>query len=322
MKAIQVLKPGGPEVLTLADLPVPQPKPNEALIKIAASGVNFIDVYFREGRYPAPLPFVDGQEGAGVVTQAGSEVKSLKPGDRVAWTGVLGSYAEYAVVPADRLIKVPDGVDDRHAAAAMLQGMTAHYLTHSTYPLKKGETALIHAAAGGMGLLLVQMAKNIGVRVIGTAGSEEKASLAREAGADEVILYNQRDFEAETKRLTDGKGVDVVYDGVGQSTFEKDFNVLRPRGHLVLFGGASGAVPPFDPMKLTQKGSLFLTRPSLAHYIATREELEWRANDVLNMISSGKLKLRISRTYKLEEAAQAHRDLEGRKTTGKLLLIP
>lgn len=322
MKAIQVLKPGGPEALTLADLPVPQPKPNEALIKVAASGVNFIDVYFREGRYPAPLPFVDGQEGSGVVTQAGSEVKSLKPGDRVAWTGVLGSYAEYAVVPVDRLIKVPDGVDDRHAAAAMLQGMTAHYLTHSTYPLKKGETALIHAAAGGMGLLLVQMARNIGVRVIGTAGSEEKASLAREAGADEVILYNQQDFEAETKRLTDGKGVDVVYDGVGQSTFEKDFNVLRPRGYLVLFGGASGAVPPFDPMKLTQKGSLFLTRPSLAHYIATREELEWRANDVLNMISSGKLKLRISRTYKLEEAAQAHRDLEGRKTTGKLLLIP
>jgi NADPH2:quinone reductase len=322
MKAIQVLKPGGPEALTFTDLPVPQPKPNEALIKVAASGVNFIDVYFREGRYPAPLPFVDGQEGAGVVTQAGSEVKSIKPGDRVAWTGVLGSYAEYAVVPADRLIKVPDGVDDRHAAAAMLQGMTAHYLTHSTYPLKKGETALIHAAAGGMGLLLVQMARNIGVRVIGTAGSEEKASLAREAGADEVILYNQQDFEAETKRLTDGKGVDVVYDGVGQSTFEKDFNVLRPRGHLVLFGGASGAVPPFDPMKLTQKGSLFLTRPSLAHYIATREELEWRANDVLNMISSGKLRLRISLTYKLEEAAQAHRDLEGRKTTGKLLLIP
>jgi NADPH:quinone reductase len=322
MKAIQVLKPGGPEALTLADLPVPQPKPNEALIKIAASGVNFIDVYFREGRYPAPLPFVDGQEGAGVVTEVGSEVKSLKPGDRVAWTGVLGSYAEYAVVPTDRLIRVPDGVDDHHAAASMLQGMTAHYLTHSTYPLKKGETALIHAAAGGMGLLLVQMARNIGARVIGTAGSEEKASLAREAGADEVILYNQQDFEAETKRLTDGKGVDVVYDGVGQSTFEKDFNVLRPRGYLVLFGGASGAVPPFDPMKLTQKGSLFLTRPSLAHYVATREELEWRANDVLNMISSGKLKLRISRAYKLEEAAQAHRDLEGRKTTGKLLLIP
>ncbi|HLY99874.1 MAG TPA: quinone oxidoreductase [Candidatus Angelobacter sp.] len=322
MKAIQVLQPGGPDALTLADLPVPQPKPNEALIKVAASGVNFIDVYFREGRYPAPLPFVDGQECAGVVTQAGSEVKSLKPGDRVAWTGVLGGYAEYAVVPEDRLIKIPHGVDDQQAAAAMLQGMTAHYLTHSTYPLKKGETTLIHAAAGGMGLLLVQMAKNIGARVIGTAGSEEKARLAREAGADEVILYNQQDFETETKRLTNGKGVDVVYDGVGQSTFEKDFDVLRPRGYLVLFGGASGAVPPFDPMKLTQKGSLVLTRPSLAHYIATREELEWRANDVLNMIASGKLKLRISRTYKLEEAAQAHRDLEGRKTTGKLLLIP
>jgi NADPH2:quinone reductase len=322
MKAIQVQKTGGPEVLTLVDLPVPKPKANEAVVKISAIGVNFIDVYFREGRYPSPLPFVDGQEAAGTVGEVGSDVKSLKPGDRVAYTGVIGSYAEYAAVPADRLVRVPDKITDQQAAAAMLQGMTAHYLVHSTYPLKKGETTLIHAAAGGMGLLLVQMAKNIGARVIGTAGSEEKAKLAREAGADEVILYTQQDFEEETKRLTGGKGVHVVYDGVGKTTFEKGLNILVPRGYMVLFGGASGAVPPFDPIRLTQKGSLFLTRPSLGHYIATREEMEWRANDVLNMISQGKLKLRIGHTYKLEEAQQAHRDLEGRKTTGKLLLIP
>ncbi len=322
MKAIQVSKTGGPEVLTLVDLPVPTPNPNEAVVKITAIGVNFIDVYFREGRYPAPLPFIDGQEAAGMVTALGSEVKSLKVGDRVAYTAVQGSYAEYAAVPADRLVKVPDGVDDRQAAAAMLQGMTAHYLVHSTYPLKKGETALIHAAAGGVGLLLVQMAKDLGVRVIGTAGSPEKAKLAKEAGADETILYNEQDFEAETKRLTEGKGVHVVYDGVGKSTFDKDLNVLRPRGYLVLFGGASGPVPPFDPIKLSQKGSLFLTRPSLLHYILTRQELEWRAGDVFNMIRSGKLKLRIQHIYKLEDAAQAHRDLEARKTTGKVLLIP
>ncbi len=322
MKAIQVAKTGGPEVLTLVDIPAPTPKPNEALVKISAIGVNFIDVYFREGRYPAPLPFVDGQEAAGVVTEIGSEVKLLKVGDHVAYTGVLGSYAEYAVIPADRLVKVPSGVDDRQAAAAMLQGMTAHYLLYGSYPLKKGETALIHAAAGGMGLLLVQMAKNIGARVIGTAGSAEKAKLASEAGADEVILYNDQDFETETRRLTDGKGVHVVYDGVGKTTFEKDFKVLRPRGYLVLFGGSSGPVAPFDPMKLTQSGSLFLTRPSLGHYIATREELEQRAGAVLGMIAGGKLKLRIHQAYKLEDAQQAHRDLEARKTTGKLLLIP
>ena len=322
MKAIQVQKTGGPEALTLVDLPVPKPKPNEALVKIAAIGVNFIDVYFREGRYPAPLPFVDGQEAAGTVTETGSEVKSLKPGDRVAYTGVLGSYAEYAAVPADRLVRLPDKIKDQEAAAAMLQGMTAHYLVHSTYPLKKGETALIHAAAGGVGLLLVQMAKDLGARVIGTAGSEEKAKLARDAGADDVIIYTKQDFEAETRRLTDGKGVHVVYDGVGKSTFDQDWNILRPRGYLVLFGGASGPVPPFDPIKLSQKGSLFLTRPTLLHYIATREELEQRAGDVLNMVATGKLKLRIAHVYKLEEAQQAHRDLEGRKTTGKLLLIP
>jgi len=322
MKAIQIQKTGGPEVLTLVDVPVPKPKPNEALVKISACGVNFIDVYFREGRYPSTLPFIDGQEAAGTVAEVGSEVKSLKPGDRVAYTNVLGAYAEYAAVPADRLIKAPDKITDQQAAAAMLQGMTAHYLVTSCYALKKGETALIHAAAGGVGLLLVQMAKNIGARVIGTAGSEEKAKLARDAGADDVILYTQQDFEAETKRITEGKGVHVVYDGVGKSTFEKDLNIMRPRGYVVLFGGSSGPVPPFDPIRLSQKGSLFLTRPSLIHYSSAREELEWRANDVLNMIAAGKLKLRIAHTYKLEEAQQAHRDLEGRKTTGKLLLIP
>jgi NADPH:quinone reductase len=322
MKAIQVQKTGGPEVLTLVDLPIPKPKPNEAVVKIAAAGVNFIDVYFREGRYPAPLPFVDGQEAAGVVSEIGSEVKSLKPGDRVAYTGILGAYAEYSAVPADRLVRVPAGITDQQAAAAMLQGMTAHYLLNSTYPLKKGETALIHAAAGGMGLLLVQMAKNIGARVIGTAGSAEKIKLAREAGADEVIDYSKEDFAVETRRLTDGKGVNVVYDGVGKTTFDKDFDVLRPRGYLVLFGGASGPVPPVDPMKLTSKGSLVLARPSLGHYIATREELEQRAADVLGWIAAGKLKLHIAHTYKLEDAQQAHRDLESRKTTGKLLLVP
>ena len=322
MKAIQVQKTGGPEALTLVDLPVPKPKPNEAVVKIAAIGLNFIDVYFREGRYPSPLPFVDGQEAAGTVTEVGSDVKSLKPGDRVAYTNVLGAYAEYAAVPADRLVKVPEGISDQQAAAAMLQGMTAHYLIFTTYPLKRGETALIHAAAGGVGLLLVQMAKNIGARVIGTVGSDEKAKLAKEAGADDVIVYTRQDFEAETKRLTDNKGVHVVYDGVGKSTFDQDLNVLRPRGYLVLFGGASGAVPPFDPIKLSQKGSLFLTRPSLVHYVASREELEQRAKDVFNMIASGKLNLRIGHTYKLEQVQQAHKDLEGRKTTGKVLLIP
>jgi NADPH2:quinone reductase len=322
MKAIQVQKTGGPEVLTLVDLPVPKAKSNEAVVKIAASGVNFIDVYFREGRYPATTPFTDGQEAAGTVTEVGSDVKSVKVGDRVAYSNVMGTYAEYAAVPADRLVRVPDKITDQQAAAAMLQGMTAHYLINTTYPLKKGETALIHAAAGGVGLLLVQMAKNIGAHVIGTVGTEEKAKLAREAGADEVIVYATQDFEAETKRLTGGRGVHVVYDGVGKSTFEKGLNVLRPRGYMVLFGGASGPVPPFDPIVLSQKGSLFVTRPSLIHYVALREELEQRSGDVFAMIAAGKLKLRISQTYKLEEVQQAHRDLEGRKTTGKILLVP
>jgi NADPH2:quinone reductase len=322
MKAIQVQKTGGPEVLTLVDLPVPKAKANEAVVKIAVSGVNFIDVYFREGRYPATLPFTDGQEAAGTVTEVGGDVKSVKVGDRVAYSNVMGTYAEYAAVPADRLVRVPAKITDQPAAAAMLQGMTAHYLINTTYPLKKGETALIHAAAGGVGLLLVQMAKNIGAHVIGTVGTEEKTKLAREAGADEVIVYATQDFEAETKRLTGGKGVHVVYDGVGKSTFEKGLNVLRPRGYMVLFGGASGPVPPFDPIVLSQKGSLFVTRPSLIHYVALREELEQRSGDVFAMIAAGKLKLRISQIYKLEEVQQAHRDLEGRKTTGKILLVP
>jgi len=322
MQAIQITRVGGPEVLTPAELPIPSPKPNEAVVQIKAAGVNFIDVYLREGRYPAPLPFVDGQEAAGVVTEIGSEVTNVQPGDRVAYASALGSYAEYAAVPADRLVKIPAELDFERAAAAMLQGMTAHYLIHSTYQLRQGETTLIHAAAGGVGLLLVQMAKKIGARVIATAGTAEKAQLARDAGADECIIYTEADFEAETKRLTDGKGVHVVYDGVGKATFDKDLNVLRPRGFLVLFGGSSGAVPPFDLIKLSQKGSLYITRPTLGHYTATREELEWRANDVLTAIVRGDLNLRIHKVYPLVDAAQAHRDLEGRKTTGKLLLKP
>ncbi len=322
MKAIQVKQTGGPEVLELSELPVPQPKPNEAVVKVHASGVNFIDVYYREGRYKAQLPFVLGQEAAGIVSAIGSDVKGIAAGDRVAYTMLLGSYAEYAAVATDRLVKIPAGVSDRQAAAAMLQGMTAHYLTHDTYPLKKGETALIHAAAGGVGLLLVQMAHQIGARVIATVSTEEKAKLAREAGADDIIIYTQADFETETKRLTGGKGVDVVYDSVGKTTFDKGLNLLRPRGMMALYGASSGAVAPIDPILLTQKGSIFLTRPSLGHYIATPQELQQRASAVFSMIGEGKLKLRIEYIYPLAQAQQAHRDLEGRKTTGKLLLIP
>ena len=322
MKAIQISEVGGPEALTFVDLPTPTPKANEAVVQIKAAGVNFIDVYFREGRYPTSLPFVNGQEAAGVVTHVGSDVKLVKRGDRVAYTGALGSYAEYAAVPESRLVKIPDELDFEQAAAAMLQGMTAHYLSHSAYKLQSGETALIHAAAGGVGLLLVQMAKRIGARVIGTVGTHEKAPLAREAGADECIVYTEKDFEIETRFSTGDKGVHVIYDGVGKDTFDKDLNILRPRGYLVLFGASSGAVPPFDLIKLSQKGSLYITRPTLGHYTATREELDWRANDVLQAIVRGDLKLRIHKKYSLEEAQQAHRDLEGRKTTGKLLLIP
>lgn len=322
MHAIQISQTGGPEVLHYTDVPTPQPKPNEALVKLAATGVNFIDVYHREGRYPTVLPFVLGQEGAGTVTEVGSEVKTLKPGDRVAYAGVMGSYAEYAAVPANRLVKIPDGLSERDAAAVMLQGMTAHYLVYDTFPLQKGQTTLVQAAAGGVGLLLVQLAHQIGARVIGTASTAEKEKLAREAGADEVIRYTEQDFETETKRLTDNKGVDVVYDSVGKTTFEKGLNVLRPRGYMVLYGGSSGAVPPFDLIRLSQKGSLYVTRPTLVNYIATREDLEKRASAVLGMVASGKLKLRAEHTYPLKDAQQAHRDLEGRKTTGKLLLIP
>ena len=322
MKAIMVPRTGGAEVLTLADLPLPQPKPNEIVVKITAVGINFIDVYYREGRYPAPLPFVGGSEAAGTVHAVGSEVKSWKTGDRVGYCMVLGSYAEYAAIPAERAVRVPQGVTDQQAAAALLQGMTAHYLVNSTYPLKKGETALIHAAAGGTGALLVQMAKQIGARVIATVGTDEKAKLAREAGADDVIVYTKQDFEAETKRLTEGKGVHVIYDGVGKTTFDKDLNLMRPRGYLVLFGGASGPVPPFDPILLSQKGSIYVTRPTLGHYAASREELEWRSGEVFEQISAGKLKLSIGHTYKLSDAAQAQRDLEARKSTGKLLLVP
>ena len=322
MKAIQIKQPGGPEAMELVELPVPEPKASEAVVKLAASGVNFIDVYNREGRYKVPLPFVLGQEGAGTVTAVGSDVKSLKPGDRVAWTSVLGSYAEYAAIPADRLVPIPTGVTDQQAAAAMLQAMTAHYLSHDSYPLKRGETALVHAAAGGVGLLLVQMAHAIGARVIATVSTDEKAKLAREAGADEIILYTHSDFEAETKRLTGGKGVDVVYDSVGKTTFEKGLNILRPRGMMVLYGGSSGAAPLLDPITLTQKGSLFLTRPSLNHYIATREELTARSGAVFGMMAAGKLNLRIEHIYRLADAQRAHQELEGRKTTGKLLLIP
>ncbi len=263
MKAIQVPKTGGAEVLTFIDLPTPKPKPNEVLVKISVAGVNFIDVQFREGRYPVTPPLILGQEASGVVSETGSDVRDFKPGERVAYTGITGAYAEYEAVPADRLVRVPAGITDHQAGAAMLQGMTAHYLTHSTYPLKKGDIALIHAAAGGVGLLLVQMSKNLGARVIATVSTEEKAKLAREAGADDVIFYTKQDFEAETKRLTDGKGVHVIYDGVGKTTFDQDLNVLRPRGYLALFGASSGPVPPFDLGKLAQKGSLFITRPSL-----------------------------------------------------------
>ncbi|HJT88625.1 MAG TPA: quinone oxidoreductase, partial [Bryobacteraceae bacterium] len=319
---IQVKTPGGPENMELAEVPKPHPLPKQAVVRLAASGVNFIDVYFRTGRYKADLPVILGSEGAGTVEAVGPEVTEVSVGDRVAWAMHRGSYCDYAAVPSATLVKIPDAVDFQAAAAAMLQGMTAHYLTHSTWPLKSGESCLVHAAAGGTGALIVQMAKMRGARVFGTVSTEEKARVARQAGADEVILYTQADFEAEVKRLTGGRGVDVVYDSVALTTFEKSLNSLRPRGLLALFGQSSGAVPPFDPNILNPKGSLYLTRPSLAHYLLSRDELLWRAGDVLNWVASGKLKLRIDHAYPLAEAAAAHRDLEGRKSAGKLLLIP
>ncbi|MDR5694494.1 MAG: quinone oxidoreductase [Armatimonadota bacterium] len=322
MKAIRVHSHGGPEVLRYEEVPQPAPGKGEALVRIMAAGVNYIDTYHRRGLYQVPLPFTPGVEAAGVVEDVGPEVSEVQVGDRVAYTGPLGAYAEYAVVPASRLVKLPEGIDFSTAAAVLLQGMTAHYLTHSTYPLKPGDIALVHAAAGGVGLLLVQVAKMRGARVIGTVSTEEKAALAKEAGADEVILYTKQDFEAEVKRLTDGRGVHVVYESVGKDTFEKSLNCLLPRGYLVLFGQSSGPVPPFDPQILNQKGSLFLTRPTLQHYVATREELLQRAGDVLGWVASGKLKVRIDSTFPLGEAAEAHRRLESRQSAGKILLKP
>lgn len=321
MRAIQVSKTGGPESLEVVDIAIPKPKAGEVLVKIAAIGVNFIDVYYREGRYPATLPFISGREMAGVVTEVGNGVKDFKPGDHVAQTGVMGSYAEYQSVPADQLVHVPKSISLEQAAASMLQGATMHYLMRSTYPLKAGETVLVHAAAGGMGLLLTQLGKIVGATIIGTTSSDEKVKLARESGADHVINYSQQDWVAEVKRLTGGKGVDVVYDGVGKTTFDGSLRVLRPRGYMVLFGGASGAVPPFDPIRLMQLGSLFLTRPNLSDYMLTREEREWRMREVFDLIASGRLKVHVGRTYRLDQAQQAHRDLEARKTTGKVLLI-
>jgi NADPH2:quinone reductase len=322
MKAIRVEAYGGAENLIYAEVDKPAPKAGEALLKLEAIGVNFIDVYHRTGLYPLPLPFTPGTEGAGIVEAVDSDVSDIEVGDRVAYAMSVGSYAEYATVPAAKLVKLPDQLDAQRAAAAMLQGMTAHYLVTSTYTLKSMDTALVHAAAGGVGLLLIQMAKRIGARVFGTVSTEEKARLAREAGADEVIMYTERDFQEEVKRLTEGKGVQVVYDSVGKTTFMKSLGSLAPRGMLALFGQSSGPVSPFDPALLAQKGSLFLTRPSLAHYTLTREELLWRAGDVLKWVSSGEMNLRIGKTFPLSEAAEAHRQLEGRKTTGKVLLIP
>ena len=320
MKSIQVKSPGGPEQLELVDVPVPQPGPGQALIRIAASGVNFIDIYFRTGLYKSDLPIVLGSEAAGTVEALGEGVTEVAVGDRVAYVMARGSYAEFAAVPAASLVKLPAHLDFQTAAAAMLQGMTAHYLTHSTFALKPGDSCLVQAAAGGTGSLIVQMAKMLGARVFGTVSTPEKAAVARAAGADEVILYTQQSFDVEVKRLTAGRGVDVVYDSVGRTTFDQSLNSLRPRGTLALFGQSSGSVPPFDPNILNGKGSLFLTRPSLGFYLLNREELLWRAGDVLRWLDSGQLKLRIDHAYPLAEAATAHRDLEARKTAGKLIL--
>ena len=323
MKAIQIHETGGPEVLQLLDSPIPQPGPGQALIRIEAIGVNFVEIYFRKGVYKATLPLTPGTEAAGTVEELGPGVTGFSAGDAVASVSVLGSYAEYALVNAAQLVKIPKGVTLEQAAAVLLQGMTAHYLAYSTFPLKSGETALVHAGAGGVGLLLTQIAaKIIGGRVITTVSTPEKAELSREAGASDVILYTKQDFTAEVKRLTGGKGVDVVYDSVGKTTFEGSLNCLRPRGLLALFGGASGPVPPFDLIQLSTKGSLFVTRPSLWHYIATREDLEWRAGDVLGWVAGGKLKLRMEHVYELADAARAQTDMEARKTTGKILLEP
>jgi NADPH:quinone reductase len=322
MKAIRVHAAGGPEALTLDDIPAPSPKAGEALVKVDAAGLNYIDVYFRTGMYKAELPLTIGMEAGGVVTAVGANVSEVKVGDKVAYTGVAGAYAEQAVVPSSKLVVLPAGVSTKQGAAAMLQGMTAHYLATSTYPLKHGDTCLVHAAAGGVGLLLCQIAKLRGARVIGTVSTDDKAKLARDAGADETIIYTRQDFEAEVKRMTNGKGVQVVYDAVGKTTWDKSLNSLAPRGLIALYGQSSGPIGQIDPQIFNAKGSLFLTRPSLGHYTATREELLQRAGEVLGWVRDGKLKLRMEFEFPLKDAAEAHRALEGRKTTGKVLLTP
>jgi len=308
--------------MELVEVPLPEPKAAEAVVKISVAGVNSIDAQFRDGSLRTPVPFIPGQEGVGVVSAVGAQAKSLKVGDRVTWSGTLGSYAEYVAAPEEHLVPVPAQIPDDQAAASMMHGLTAHYLVNDAHKLKAGETALVHAAAGGVGLLLVQMARAIGARVIGTVSSEDKGKLAREAGADEVIVFTKQDFEEEVKRLTSGKGVDVVYDGVGKATFEKNLNVMRLRGMLVLYGMSSGPVPPVDPARLSEKGSLYMARTTLAHFTATREELLARTSALFSLIEQGKLKVRIAKKYSLVDAAQAHRDMEASKVAGKLLLIP
>jgi NADPH2:quinone reductase len=322
LKAIRVEQYGGPEVLRLVDLPIPEPGPGELLIRVEAAGVNFVDVYHRTGLYQRPLPFTPGREGAGVVERLGAGVTGTRPGDRVVSETAVGTYAEYALVAEDRAVPLPDGMDARLAAAVMLQGLTAHYLAYSTYPLRSGDTCLVHAAAGGVGLLLCQIASRVGARVIGTAGTEAKARLAGEAGASDVILYNEIDFVEETKRLTGSTGVQVVYDSVGRTTFLKGLDCLAPRGMMVLYGQSSGPADRFDPQLLNQKGSLFLTRPTLAHYVATRGELLERSEELLGWVGDGSLRVRIDREFPLAAAAEAHAELEGRRTTGKVLLVP
>jgi NADPH2:quinone reductase len=322
LKTVRVHQFGGPDVLRYEDVPTPTPGPGQALVKLEAIGVNFIDIYHRSGQYQGQLPLTPGVEGGGVVSAVGDGVTEVKVGDRVAYAMTPGAYAEQHALPASKLVPVPPEVSFTQAVAAMVQGLTAHYLTHSTYPLKAGETALIHAAAGGTGALLVQIAKKCGARVIGTTSTLEKAEIARHAGADEVILYSEQDFEAEVKRITEGKGVEVVYDSVGVTTFEKSLNCLRPRGMMVLFGQSSGAVPPFNLQTLNAKGSLYITRPSLGHYLLTRDELVWRANTVFGWVSTGEVSIRLDQQFALADAAQAHRYLEGRETKGKVILVP